>query len=697
MFLDLFANITIVASFLFLVGQLFKYYPLGNSLPLRIRLILGVIFGVLGIALMEYSISATGTILVDLRNVAIISAGIIGGPVSTTIAAIIIAAFRILRYGISIAAITGAFVALIMGAGCAYLASTKFSRLQKYIAMFSFAMLVSMAAFRFLISDTPKLLSIFSYYIPISLFGVLLSYFACEYIVSANLTFRAMQYYRIMADNLSDMVSTHKADGTFIYISPSSIQLLGYLPNELASCSPFDLIHPDDMDRISKSRREFLKTLEPYTQGYRMKRKDGRYIWVESSVKTIKNKDGSLEEIICVTRDITQRKVMEETLRESEERFRTAFEDAAVGMAIVSVDGKFLRVNGPYCQMVGYDEIELISTTFWNLTHPEDIKGNCNAVKRLVAGEVPSFQIEKRYIHKQGHVIWVQINTALMRDKSGKPMYFIAQGQDITSRKYAEDELKRMYEELKIQRAQAIEATKHKSRFLANMSHELRTPLNSIIGFTNRVLKKSNGVLPQVQYENLIIVKQEAQHLLELINNLLDYSKVEAGKMEIYPERFNLVSVINEIHSISAALIEEKPLTYRQNVIDSADMPIYGDKIKIKQILINLLSNASKYSDKGTITLTVNRKDDYYRIEVQDEGIGIADGDIKDIFDEFRQIDGSHTRKVGGTGLGLSITKKFVEMSGGRIEVVSTLGEGSCFTVYLPVSYKEETMLGEKQ
>lgn len=247
-----------------------------------------------------------------------------------------------------------------------------------------------------------------------------------------------------------------------------------------------------------------------------------------------------------------------------------------------------------------------------------------------------------------------------------------------------EEELRKKNEALRVGMNEADEANKLKSQFLANMSHELRTPLNSIIGFTTRVIKKSGDKLPSLQLENLEIVKEEANHLLDLINSLLDYSKIEAGKMDVHPEAFNLIKVIDEVNTMTKTLMTGKPIKYKQEFYSLKTIPIVSDRIKVKQILINLLSNAIKYSEQGLILLSVEESESYFCLKLQDEGVGISPENLDNIFDEFRQIDGSYTRKIGGTGLGLSITKKLVEMLGGKIEVSSTLGVGSCFTVYLP-------------
>ncbi|MCX7921903.1 MAG: PAS domain S-box protein [Clostridia bacterium] len=386
--------------------------------------------------------------------------------------------------------------------------------------------------------------------------------------------------------------------------------------------------------------------------------------------------------------DICQRGKIQEALRESEDRFRTAFENAAIGMAIVSLEGRFLKVNQSLSDIVGYTEEELLATDFQSITHYEDLSVDLEYIQKLLNSEIRFYHLEKRYLHKDGHVVWILLSVSLVRDYEGNPLYFIAQIQDITKRKLAEEELKKKNEELRAQKIKAIEAIRLKSQFLANMSHELRTPLNSILGFTTRVIKKGGELLPKVQLENLIIVREEGQHLLDLINNLLDYSKMEAGKMQVHPERFNLIKVVDEVNSIVHTLMDGKPLTYERKYYTNEDIYIMSDRIKVKQILINLLSNAIKYSDKGTVSLFIDKVGDKYCIKVQDEGIGIALEDLNSIFDEFRQLDGSYTRKAGGTGLGLSITKRFVEMLGGSIEVISASGIGSCFTVYLPIEYK---------
>jgi signal transduction histidine kinase len=223
-----------------------------------------------------------------------------------------------------------------------------------------------------------------------------------------------------------------------------------------------------------------------------------------------------------------------------------------------------------------------------------------------------------------------------------------------------------------------------KDQFLANMSHELRTPLNSIIGFTARVIKKGGGSLPPSQLENLMIVEEQAKHLLELINSLLEYSKIEAGSMEVTPEHFSIIEVIDEAYEDVRYLMEDKPLKFEKLLNSSSLMELYSDRGKVRQILANLLGNAFKYSERGTIRLTVEFDKSVYSMCIEDEGIGISPEDLENIFEYFHQLDGSHTRKAGGVGLGLSMTRNLTELLGGTVRVESTPGSGSRFTVMLP-------------
>ena len=245
----------------------------------------------------------------------------------------------------------------------------------------------------------------------------------------------------------------------------------------------------------------------------------------------------------------------------------------------------------------------------------------------------------------------------------------------------------RLFQELEKKNEQLETANRHKSQFLANVSHELRTPLNSIIGFTRIVLRRSEGKIEALQKENLQKVLISSDHLLSLINELLDLAKIEAGRMEVFAETFKL----DEILRVATTTVE--PLLRNGNVklvteIASDIPPLKTDRDKLKQSMLNLLSNAVKFTERGEIKVAAWRDNGNVKLTVSDTGIGMTQEALRYIFDEFRQADMSSTRRYGGTGLGLAIVKKFINLMGGEIVVESEAGRGSKFTITLPMELK---------
>jgi signal transduction histidine kinase len=240
-------------------------------------------------------------------------------------------------------------------------------------------------------------------------------------------------------------------------------------------------------------------------------------------------------------------------------------------------------------------------------------------------------------------------------------------------------------QELRQLNQQLEQASRHKSEFLANMSHELRTPMNAIIGFTKLVMRRSKEQLPQKQYDNLQKSLSSAEHLLTLINQILDLSKIEAGRLEVYPGRFRLQTVIEECIRTVEPMIKPELVGLTSYV--AGDLPdLYSDRDKLKQIVLNLLSNAIKFTERGQIRLAATGDQEWIAIDVADTGPGIARDKFDFIFEEFRQMDGGATRQHGGTGLGLSISRHLAHLLGGDIFVDSVVGRGSTFTIRVPAT-----------
>ncbi|BCR03429.1 hypothetical protein DESUT3_04980 [Desulfuromonas versatilis] len=571
-------------------------------------------------------------------------------------------------------------------------------------------------------------------------------------------------------------------------------------------------------------------------------------------------------------------------LRESEERFRATFEQAAVGLAHVSPDGHWLRVNQRLCEIVGYQEQELLELTFQEITHSEDLDADLASVQQMLAGEITTYSMDKRFIRKSGEPIWIELTVALVRELQGEPKYFIKVVEDISERKRAEEALRKRAEEMTIlnrlnsrvsnslaptrvieaalddileslqpdlalfyllendqlvlqqdrtsrlsfareeaavkqignclcglaargkkpifshdirldsrctleeckqagvrsfaalplvsagsllgvlsigwvnrvnfsdqavfletlasqtaiglhnallhdrvrrhaadleqqvstrtaelqESRQALIAVIHdlnrktgelaeanrrlkevdrlKSLFIASMSHELRTPLNSIIGFSSILLDEWAGPLNEEQKENLSSVLRSGRHLLALINDVIDVSKIEAGQLDIQYQRFNLQEVIDEAVEALSAETAAKGLRLE---VESVSLEMFGDRVRLLQCLLNLLSNAVKYTNKGFVRIAATPLHDAGKVEiaVEDSGVGIREQDRSLLLEPFTRLDSPLKKRVPGTGLGLYLTRKLAtEVLLGSFDFTSTEGQGSRFTLRVPIS-----------
>ena len=367
-------------------------------------------------------------------------------------------------------------------------------------------------------------------------------------------------------------------------------------------------------------------------------------------------------------------KLTTDQLRESQERFRSAFEDAGVGMALVAPDGRWLQVNPALCEILGYPEAELLQTTSQALTHPEDAEADRHQVRRLLDGKDRVYQMEKRDVRKDNRAVWTLLSVSAVRDPEGRVGSFISQVQDITQRKEAEQQLVKA-------RSAAEEANRAKSEFLANMSHEIRTPMNGIIGMTELALDTD---LTAEQRDYLQMVKASADSLLTVINDVLDFSKIEARKLDLDHAPFFLREGLTETLKTMSLRAQSKGLELAYHIGMDVPDALIGDPGRLRQIVVNLLGNAVKFTERGEVVLSVaterRLKDEVeLHFSVADTGIGIAADKVEAIFAPFVQADASTTRRYGGTGLGLTIASQLVGMMGGRIWAESEVGQGSTF------------------
>ena len=363
-------------------------------------------------------------------------------------------------------------------------------------------------------------------------------------------------------------------------------------------------------------------------------------------------------------------------LAESEERFALAVRGTNDGIWDWDIRAGKVFFSPPWKSMIGYadDELENVFTTFENLLHPEDHDRVLTMLNDYLAGRTPRYAVEFRFHHKDGSWRWILARGRALRDEHGTPYRMAGSHTDVTERKHVEEELRKA-------RQDAESANSAKSAFLANMSHEIRTPMNGVIGMSELLLGTE---LNDTQREYLEMLKLSADSLLELLNDILDFSKIEAGRMELDAHEFDLNEVVTEIAQAMGIRAFQKRLVLLHHISPEVPARLIGDDGRLRQILVNLIGNAIKFTHKGGVTIEVNLESETadmvtLHFKINDTGIGIADDMHESIFEAFTQAETSTSRRYGGTGLGLAICHDLVALMQGRIWVESRPGAGSTF------------------
>ncbi|MGC4032954.1 MAG: PAS domain S-box protein [Tepidisphaeraceae bacterium] len=490
--------------------------------------------------------------------------------------------------------------------------------------------------------------------------------------------------------------------GQKMYYSESYTQMMGYTADspEATPENWLKLIHPEDLPTLDFKRQQVLSgQTELLTAEIRMRTASGVWKWCHLRGLVIeRTEEGGTKRMIGTVQDIDRRRKAEQAQRESQEIFRNAFEESAIGMALVRPDGSLMRVNGQFCQITGYSEAELLALTFQDITHPDDLATDVDLLQAVLRGERRHYAMEKRYIRRNGQIVWVLLNVGVVLDDQHRPLYLVSQVQDITQRRQQEQDLQayasRLLEaktqlehsnaELIVARAYAEEASKAKSAFVANISHEIRTPMAAIIGFAN--LLQNNRVPESERQHSIETIARQGQHLLALINDILDLSKIEVGKMNIEQIECDPARVLSDVRTVTISRAEEKRLALNISVDPATPKRVISDPTRLHQVLLNLVSNAIKFTAAGRIDISLGpcvMRDQKpgVRFVVSDTGIGISASQMPRLFEPFMQADASTTRRFGGTGLGLAISKRLVEMLDGTIDVDSEFGKGATFVV----------------
>ncbi|MBE0596141.1 MAG: response regulator [Desulfuromonadales bacterium] len=385
---------------------------------------------------------------------------------------------------------------------------------------------------------------------------------------------------------------------------------------------------------------------------------------------------------------IAAQRQTEETLRESESKYLLLTENASDVVWRLDSEYRFTYISPADERLRGYRADEIIGRPVFEMFNEEGVAAiqkmaqqRYEAEQRGIQSGIITFEAEHRC--KDGSWLWAEIRYSAERDANGKTIGFHGITREITKRKLAEDETRRAW-------AAAEEASKAKSQFLATMSHEIRTPLNALVGFSSLARKATD---PAKINQYLSILEQSSRVLMDLVNDILDISKTDAGRLELEAMPINLRQLIASLEEQYHHLATQKMLAFRVTVDDRIPSWILGDPIRLRQILTNLLANALKFTESGEVCCTISRHDQgtdqMIRFEVQDTGIGIPESFLANIFSPFHQLDPSISRKFGGTGLGLAIVNSLVELMQGTMTVKSTEGTGSCFVVDLPLQEAE--------
>ena len=432
----------------------------------------------------------------------------------------------------------------------------------------------------------------------------------------------------------------------------------------------------EDREKHDQAVQRAVRTGESYHMELRMRQPDNSCKYIEAIGNAEYDSNGEVVRLYGTAQDISDRKAIEAKLLQNKALLQLTIENAPIGIATLNLEGKFLNVNHSLCKIYGYSVEELLNMTAIEITHPDSIDKTLAAFNTLVNKIAPNLRLEKHYIHKDGHVIDAISQVSLIRDNQGNPLQFIANVEDVTERKQTE---------AKLESARIAEAANQaKSEFLAVMSHELRTPMNAVIGMTGILL--DTPLSPQ-QQQYVSTIRQGGEVLLSVINNILDLSRIESGHLEIEVSPFKVQQCVEEVMNLMTSRITDKSLELFALIDVNVPPQIVGDYSRLRQILVNLVSNAIKFTDTGEIVVTVtsqliDREANIYKLlfDVRDTGIGIAPEAIAKLFQAFKQANSSINRQYGGTGLGLAICKQLCEAMGGDISVESTLGKGSIFS-----------------
>jgi PAS domain S-box-containing protein len=494
------------------------------------------------------------------------------------------------------------------------------------------------------------------------------------------------RFFRLMVESVTDhAVIGIDLEGRIFSWNAGAEKAFGYLEEDIIGESFSTLFTSEDRQRGLPEHELRNAGTRGSAKNYRWQaRKDGSRFWTTGFVNPLRDGAGNLIGYIKVCHDDTEKKLAEEALQESEADFRAIFEIAGTGKAQADLrTGRLLRVNQKLCEITGYPAEELLMMTIQELTRPEDWEQDFTVYQRMLRSE-EEYEVEKRFIRKDGSAVWVYINVVALRDQRGNPIRATASVVDITRRKRAEEQLKESLASEREARSDAERANRSKDEFIALVSHELRSPLNAILGWA-RILRQGRPD-EKLSDRGIEVIERNARMQSQLIEDLMDTARAVSGKLKLEIRPMNVAEVIEKAEEVVRPAAEAKGVSLDAYLNRNAGQ-ITGDPDRLQQVVWNLLSNAVKFTNEGgRIEVRLELIDHCVQIIVRDTGQGIKPEFLPYVFDRYRQGETSGGRRDGGLGLGLSLARQLVEMHGGSLVAESEgEGKGATFTVKLPV------------
>ncbi len=491
----------------------------------------------------------------------------------------------------------------------------------------------------------------------------------------ANLELKDRQY----ALDQHAIVSISDTRGDIVYANDRFCEISEYSRDELLGENHRILKSGIEPDSVYDDMWQTISSGSTWQGTICNRSKTGRLYWVKTTITPFLDSRGKPYQYIAIRTDITRAKAAELALRQSEERLGFAIEGAGDGIWDWNLSDKSMSFSKLYETMLGYDEHELVQheSTWLNSVHPDDIPYVEKKLQAYLTGEKSTYQVELRIQCKDGHYKWILCRgMAFERDESGASVRMIGIHTDIDEHKKVEHDLIKAREE-------ADKANKAKSEFLSRVSHELRTPMNAILGFGQ--LLEMDKTLKEKQVSHVRDILSGGNHLLQLINEILDLSRIESGSIELKPEPVILEELFAECIRLTESLAEQQKVDVK--LMSDKQVVVNVDRIRLKQVILNLLSNAIKYNRKnGTVIIRVEKTEDKrVLLQIEDTGYGISAEELKDVFQPFKRLEAAHG-EIEGTGIGLTITRSIVEIMGSKLELVSEKDKGSRFWFELPLA-----------